>query len=159
MCWALTVATLRQDIIFGPIDSHCTIVFKSLRSASNYQVTFKRHIPVSSWVRWEEQGGMHAAMAPPLKQSPPFMQAPVVPMNQVSVPLSFRSPRSLLFLLSAPVSLPAPGLSPLFSLSLFPFPLSAYTLPSAASCCLSPLPYLSFSLRLLAPPSVHTVAN
>ena len=102
MCWALTVATLRQDIIFGPIDSHCTIVFKSLRSASNYQVTFKRHIPVSSWVRWEEQGGMHAAMAPPLKTSPPFMQAPVVPMNQVSVPLSFRSPRSLLFLLSAP---------------------------------------------------------
>ena len=78
-----------EDIIFGPIDSHCTIVFKSLRSASNYKVTFKRHIPVSSWVRWEEQGGMHAAMAPPLKQTPPFMQAPVVPMSQVFLSVSF----------------------------------------------------------------------
>ena len=35
-----------EDIIFGPIDSHCTIVFRSLRSGTSYHVTFKRHMYV-----------------------------------------------------------------------------------------------------------------
>jgi len=63
-----------EDIIFGPIDSHCNIVFKSLRSGQNYELRFKRHIPVSSWVRWEEQGGMMPSMPMPYKQTPPLMQ-------------------------------------------------------------------------------------
>ena len=121
-----------EDIIFGPIDSHCTIVFKSLRSASNYKVTFKRHIPVSSWVRWEEQGGMHAAMAPPLKQTPPFMQAPVVPMSQVLLDVSFSS---LLCVSSVALLTPGPkfprpkcqvSFLPFRSLALFLPPLSLY---------------------------------
>lgn len=121
-----------EDIIFGPIDSHCTIVFKSLRSASNYKVTFKRHIPVSSWVRWEEQGGMHAAMAPPLKQTPPFMQAPVVPMSQVLLAVSFSS---LLCVSSVALLTPGPkfprpkcqvSFLPFRSLALFLPPLSLY---------------------------------
>mmetsp|Transcript_84129 Transcript_84129/g.123043 ORF Transcript_84129/g.123043 Transcript_84129/m.123043 type:complete len:271 (+) Transcript_84129:212-1024(+) len=63
-----------EDIIFGAIDSMCTIVLRSLRTGQSYEVTFKRHIPVSSWMRWEEQGGMHAAMAPPLRKSAPVVQ-------------------------------------------------------------------------------------
>jgi hypothetical protein len=66
-----------DDIVFGPIDSLCKIVFRRLRTGQNYELVFKRHIPVSSWWRWEDAGGMQAA-----NWEPPEDNAPSLPVLQ-----------------------------------------------------------------------------
>lgn len=68
-----------EAIIFGPIDSTLIVTFKSQQSGQTYDVTVKRHVPVVTWLRWEEQGGraapspqfiLHAPPPPPSDPSP-----------------------------------------------------------------------------------------
>jgi hypothetical protein len=61
-------------------------------TGQNYEVTFKRHIPVSSWVRWEEQGGMQAAMAPPVRKTPPLSIARGTPPIVLNMPMQPMAP-------------------------------------------------------------------
>ena len=52
-----------KDVILGEIDSVVNFTLSSARTGNTYDIAVKRHIPVSSWVRWDEQGGMAAANA------------------------------------------------------------------------------------------------
>lgn len=47
-----------EEIIFGPIDSIVSITFRSVQTNKLYDLALKRHLPVVSWLRWEEHGGM-----------------------------------------------------------------------------------------------------
>mmetsp|Transcript_52903 Transcript_52903/g.125911 ORF Transcript_52903/g.125911 Transcript_52903/m.125911 type:complete len:367 (-) Transcript_52903:101-1201(-) len=59
-----------KDVILGEIDSVVTLTFASARNGNTFSVAVKRHIPVSSWIRWDEQGGMAAANEKQMQYKP-----------------------------------------------------------------------------------------
>ena len=68
--------SLTSGAIQAAIGRHRGVSGFFLGGVVTYDIAVKRHIPVSSWVRWDEQGGMAAANAKqaqykPLSAPPP----------------------------------------------------------------------------------------